>query len=61
MTVQGIGASTSNIVAGWLVQNHGFALAYWVHGGIAVLALVPFLLWRHSVAPRLQAAGQNTA
>ncbi|WP_426236073.1 MFS transporter [Pararhizobium sp. DWP1-1-3] len=51
MTVQGIGASTSNVVAGWLVQNHGFALAYWVHGGIAVLALVPFLVWRNSVAP----------
>ena len=55
MTVQGIGASTSNVVAGWLVQTHGFAMAYWVHGGIAVLALLPFLVWCNSVAPRRQA------
>ncbi len=51
MTVQGIGASTSNVFAGWLVQTEGFWLAYWVHGSIAVLALVPFLIWRNEVAP----------
>jgi MFS family permease len=51
MTVQGIGASFSNIVAGWLVETGGFALAYWVHGGVAVGALLLFLLWRQSVAP----------
>lgn len=59
MTVQGIGASGSNVVAGWLVEKEGFWLAYWVHGGVAVLALIAFLLWRSQVAPpfpRLQAA-----
>ena len=51
MTVQGIGASLSNVVAGWLTKEGGYALAYWVHGGVALIALVIFLYARHSIAP----------
>ncbi|SDO95592.1 Na+/melibiose symporter [Phyllobacterium sp. YR620] len=51
MTVQGIGASLSNAVAGWLTQIGGYSLAYWVHGGVAVLALLLFLATRNSIAP----------
>ncbi|QNQ10922.1 MFS transporter [Sphingomonas alpina] len=51
MTVQGIGASLSNIVAGWLVAQGGYGLAYWIHGMVAVPALVLFVICRHSIAP----------
>ena len=51
MTVQGIGASTSNVVAGWLTTQGGYALAYWVHGGVAIIALGLFLLWGSRIAP----------
>lgn len=51
MTVQGIGASLSNIVAGWLTDLGGYSLAYWVHGAVAILALAAFLVGRKSIAP----------
>lgn len=51
MTVQGIGASTSNVVAGWLTGMGGYALAYWAHGGIAALAVAAFLIGRKAIAP----------
>jgi MFS family permease len=51
MTVQGIGASLSNIVAGWLTEKGGYSLAYFFHGGIAAFALLLFLFNRHQVAP----------
>ena len=50
-TIQGIGASSSNIVAGWLTDLGGYRLAYWFHGGIALIAVIVFLLWRHDIAP----------
>jgi hypothetical protein len=51
MTVQGIGASLSNVVAGWLTGLGGYPLAYAVHGGVAAIALAIFLLGRRSIAP----------
>ncbi|RYE64011.1 MAG: MFS transporter [Oxalobacteraceae bacterium] len=51
MTVQGIGASLSNVVAGWLTDVGGYGLAYWVHGGVAALAVAAFLAGRKSIAP----------
>jgi hypothetical protein len=51
MTVQGIGASSSNIVAGWLTEKGGYSLAYLFHGGIAALALMLFIANRRKVAP----------
>lgn len=56
MTVQGIGASLSNVVAGWLTDFGGYGLAYWVHGCVA-LAL--FVLGRHDIAPRLAESQTN--
>jgi MFS family permease len=52
MTVQGIGASLSNVVAGWLTGVGGYGLAYWVHGGIAILALAAFAAGHKSIAPQ---------
>ncbi|MFD1744372.1 MFS transporter [Rhizobium helianthi] len=54
MTVQGIGASSSNLVAGWLTDKGGYSLAYWVHGGVAALALVLFIFGRKAIAPPLK-------
>ena len=51
MTVQGIGASLSNIVAGWLTDMGGYGLAYWVHGGVAAFAVAAFVIGRESIAP----------
>ena len=52
-TIQGIGASSSNIVAGWLTDLGGYKLAYWVHGGIALIAVAVFVIWRAQIAPRI--------
>ncbi|MBB4952636.1 Na+/melibiose symporter-like transporter [Agrobacterium vitis] len=51
MTVQGIGASSSNIVAGWLTEKGGYSLAYLVHGGVAAIALGLFIVNSNKVAP----------
>jgi MFS family permease len=52
MTVQGVGASLSNIVAGSLTDIGGYGLAYWVHGGVAAIAVATFVIGRESIAPR---------
>lgn len=49
MTVQGIGASLSNVVAGWLVTEGGYSLSHYVSGGIAVATIVIFLIFRRQV------------
>ncbi len=51
MTVQGIGASLSNIVAGWLTDLGGYSLAYFVHGGVALFAVAIFCTAFGSIAP----------
>ncbi|PRH88940.1 MFS transporter [Labrys okinawensis] len=53
MTVQGIGASLSNVIAGWLTDLGGYGLAYWVHGSVALVALALFVWGRHDIAPRM--------
>jgi MFS family permease len=60
MTVQGIGASLSNVVAGWLTAKGGYALAYWVHGGVALFALAIFVIWHGSIAPDKRNGQPNT-
>lgn len=44
MTVQGIGASLSPTLGGWVAQSHGYAAAFMTLGGIAVLALALWLV-----------------
>lgn len=58
MTVQGIGASLSNIVAGWLTNQGGYSLAYWVHGGVAIFALALFLFGCTAIAPEKTAVSR---
>jgi MFS family permease len=52
MTVQGVGASLSNVVAGWLVSVGGYSLSHIVAAGVAVLAFVVFFIYRKEIAPR---------
>jgi MFS family permease len=53
MTVQGIGASLSNVVAGWLVSEGGYALSHLVGGGVALVALAVFAIyWKEITPPR---------
>lgn len=49
MTVQGIGASLSNVVAGWLVTEGGYGASHYVGGGIAFVALAVFLVYRNDI------------
>lgn len=51
MTVQGIGASLSNVVASWLVTNGGYGLSHLVGGGVALAALAVFLGFRSRIVP----------
>jgi len=51
MTVQGVGASLSNVVAGWLTNIGGYGLAYWVHGAVSILAFVVFCAAHRLIAP----------
>lgn len=51
MTMQGIGASLSNVVAGWLTTIGGYGLSHYFSGAIALVALGVFLLWRRDIAP----------
>jgi hypothetical protein len=57
MTIQGIGASLSNGVAGWLTTEGGYALSHLVGGGIAAIAIVLFLMFRHDIAPAQETDG----
>jgi MFS family permease len=43
MTVQGIGAASSNMVAGYLVMRFGYPLTYLTHGAVALLAIAALL------------------
>lgn len=49
MTVQGIGASLSNVVAGWLVVKGGYGLSHYAGGGVAFIALALFIVFRHRI------------
>lgn len=52
MTIQGIGASLSNVVAGWLVTKGGFELSHFVGGGIAFIAIIIFFVFRGEIIKR---------
>ncbi len=43
MTVQGIGATSSNIVAGYLVDGYGYGPTYLVHGLVSVASVACLL------------------
>lgn len=49
MTMQGIGASLSNVVAGTIVSEYGYAASHLVSGAIAIIAVAIFLRWRTDI------------
>ncbi|SEN33469.1 Predicted arabinose efflux permease, MFS family [Duganella sp. CF517] len=46
MMVQGLGAASSNVVAGYLVARHGYPVTYLLHGAVALAALAAFVPMR---------------
>lgn len=43
MVVQGVGAASSNMVAGYLVTHYGYSVTYLLHGAMALVALAALL------------------
>lgn len=43
MMVQGLGAASSNVVAGYLVTRYGYPVTYLLHGAVALAALAAFM------------------
>ncbi|OYO32076.1 MFS transporter [Janthinobacterium sp. PC23-8] len=43
MVVQGVGAASSNMVAGYLVTHYGYPVTYLLHGAMALAALAALL------------------
>ena len=60
MTVQGVGASFSNVVAGWLVGIGGYGLSHYVGGGVAFIALGVFMMFRNEIVRPAAGGGGNT-
>lgn len=49
MTIQGVGASLSNVLAGYLVTRGGYGLSHVFSGAIAVVAVILFVLWHRAI------------
>lgn len=49
MTMQGVGASLSNVVAGTIVSEYGYPASHLAGGAIAVVAVLIFLRWRTTI------------
>lgn len=49
MMLQGVGASLSNVVAGWLTAVGGYGLSHQTGAGIALIAIAVFLVFRNQV------------
>ena len=43
MVLQGVGAASSNMVAGYLVTHYGYSVTYLLHGAMALVALAALL------------------
>lgn len=49
MTMQGVGASLSNVVAGAVSQRYGYHASHLLSGAVAVVAVAVFLRWRRAI------------
>jgi MFS family permease len=58
-TVQGIGASSSGLVAGIIVDHLGYNAAFLTAGGVASVALTLLVIAMPETAPRRQTANRN--
>ncbi|RYE63370.1 MAG: MFS transporter, partial [Rhizobiaceae bacterium] len=57
MTVQGLGASLSNVVAGYVVSQGGYAVSHLVGGGVALIAVAVFAIYHKEIAPSQKSIG----
>ena len=51
MTIQGVGASLSNVAASWLVTQGGYRLSHLAGAGVACAAPLMMLAFRRRIAP----------
>lgn len=57
MTVQGLGASLSNVVAGYVVSQGGYAVSHLIGGGVALIAVAVFAIYHKEIAPSQKSIG----
>ncbi|WP_430251468.1 MFS transporter [Neorhizobium sp. DAR64860/K0K1] len=57
MTVQGLGASLSNVVAGYVVSQGGYAVSHLVGCGVALIAVAVFAIYHKEIAPSQKSIG----
>ena len=57
MTMQGVGASLSNVGAGYLVTQGGYGLSHLVGGGVALVAVALFAVFRRRIVPPAPTGG----
>jgi MFS family permease len=55
-TLIGVGATLSNLIAGWIVQIAGYAAGFLFLAGVAVLGAAIFGVWMPETAPSLRRA-----
>lgn len=57
MTMQGVGASLSNVGAGYLITQGGYGLSHLVGGGVALVAVALFAVFRRRIVPPAPTGG----
>jgi MFS family permease len=61
MTVQGLGASLSPAIGGWLAQLFGYQLAFYVLGGFALVSVALWVGFGALLLPACAGAGGEAA
>lgn len=59
MTMQGLGAATSNIAAGYLTAHFGYPVAYLCHGAVALAALAALVPALHGLHRRAEVSQER--
>lgn len=59
MTVQGVGASLSLAIGGWLAQLLGYRLAFFILGGFAIVSLALWIGFAGTLRPACAGAGDK--
>ena len=60
-TLIGVGASLSNVIAGWIVQLSSYSVAFLFLAGIAVVGVLIFAFFMPETAPTLTEGGADAA
>ncbi len=58
MTIQGVGASLSPAIGGWLAQELGYHIAFYILGGFAVASLALWIGFAGTLRPACAGAAK---